>query len=112
MLNLQTRIHLEKVKLACPIREQKLNRAGANVVHGPGDLDCGLTHTRAQLGVINWRRAFFNYLLMAALDGTLALTKMNTIAVLVGKDLNFNVSGLLNYFFEIHFRVAECRGSL
>src|SRR5438034_1013886 len=112
MLNLQTRIHLEKVKLARRIREQKLNSAGSHVVHGPGDLDCGFTHTRAQLSVINWRRAFFNYLLMATLDGTLALTKMNIMAVLVGKDLNFNVSWLLNYFFEINFRVAECRGSL
>jgi len=37
---------------------------------------------------------------MAALDGTLAFTEMNIIAVLVGKDLDFNVSRLLDYFFR------------
>src|SRR5256885_2136772 len=103
MLDLQTRIHLEEIEIARRGREQKLNCAGANIVHSLRDLDCGFAHAGTQPGVINWRGALFNNFLMAALDGTLAFTKMNIIAVLVGKDLDFYVSRLLNYLFQIDF---------
>ena len=103
MLNLQTRIHLEKIKITRGVREQKLNGASANVVYGFRDPDCDFTHSFAQLRVVNWRRAFFDYFLMATLNRTLALTKVHVIALLVRNDLNLNVSRLLNYFFQIDF---------
>ena len=103
VLDLQTRIHLEKIKITRGVREQKLNGAGANVVYGFRDPDCDFTHSFAQLGVVNRRRAFFDYFLMATLNRTLALTKVHVIALLVRNDLNLNVSRLLNYFFQIDF---------
>src|SRR3954471_7577504 len=49
---------------------------------------------------------------MPALDRALALAEMNHIAVLVRHDLKFNVTGVLDVFFDIAMSDAECIGGL
>jgi hypothetical protein len=45
--------------------------------------------------------------LVAALDGTLALTEPHRIAVLVGQQLHLDVAGVDDGFFDIDFAVSE-----
>ncbi len=48
----------------------------------------------AQFGGDRRRRRFLDHLLMAALDRAIALAEMDDVAVLVGKDLDFDVAGV------------------
>ena len=57
-----------------------------------------------------WR--FFNELLMAALDGALALKERDHIAVLVGKHLELDVARLLDELLHVELAVAEGVGRL
>src|SRR5690625_800817 len=44
---------------------------------------------------------------MTALNGAIALTKMNSIAVPIGHDLNFDVARLDDGPLQDHFRISE-----
>jgi hypothetical protein len=68
MLDLQARVHLKKVELARGIRDEKFNRARAHVIDRPCHSDSGRAHPFAQRRIVNGRRAFFDYFLMAALN--------------------------------------------
>ena len=52
-------------------------------------------------------RAFLDDLLMTALHGAFALTEMNQVAVPVARDLDFNVTRLLDHLFEVDFAVVK-----
>ena len=51
--------------------------------------------------------AFFDDLLMTALQGAFALPKMDQVAVPIARDLDFNVTRPLDHFFEIDFAVVK-----
>src|SRR5437868_8156214 len=51
-LDLKTRVHLEKIKLVRHIREQKLNRTRARVIHCATDLHCRFAHPPPQLRIV------------------------------------------------------------
>ena len=53
MLDLQTRVHLQEIKLACLIGDEEFNGAGARVVNSTSDLHCRLAHALAKLLVID-----------------------------------------------------------
>src|SRR5258708_39616514 len=107
MLNLQPCVHFKKVELASCISYEKLDRTGAGVVYGTRDLHCSLTHPPAKDRIVDWRRAFFDYLLMAPLNRAFALTEMHYVAVRVSKDLYLDVSRLLNPFLAVHRSFAK-----
>src|SRR5262249_33474460 len=107
MLNLQARVHLEKIEIACRISEQKLNRPRAGVVHRTSDLHGSSAHALTEFGIVYRRRTFFDHFLMAALNGTLALAEMDHVAVRVAEDLYLDVPRTFNRFFEIERRVAK-----
>ncbi len=62
--------------------------------------NCGVTFTR-------WR--FLQQLLVAALDGALALAERDDVAVLVGEDLELDVARALDELLHVHVAVAERR---
>ena len=58
------------------------------------------------------RGRFFDQLLMAALDGALALEERGDIAVLIGQHLELDVARLLDELLHVELAVAEGVGSL
>src|SRR5690606_41449529 len=74
--------------------------------------DRGFAHLFADFRCNRWRRCFFDKFLQTSLAGTIALTKMDDISVLVGQNLNFDVTEISNKFFQIDARVSESRFSL
>src|SRR5690349_8345716 len=112
MLDLKTRVHLEKIELTRRVREQELNSARARVVHRATDLHCRFAHTRAQVGIVDRRRALFDHFLMAPLDRAFTLAEMDHVAMIVGKDLDLDMSRTFDCFFQIERGIAKGRGSL
>ncbi len=55
---------------------------------------------------------FFDQLLMAALDGALALEERGHVAVLVGQHLELDVARLLDELLHVELAVAEGVGGL
>ena len=50
---------------------------------------------------------FFQQLLMAALDGALALSEADDVAVLVGQHLEFDVARVLDVLLHVEVAIAE-----
>src|SRR6266571_7843089 len=112
MLDLQARVHLEEIKLTRGFSDEKLNRAGANIIHRARDLDRGFAHLHAQRRIVDRGRAFFDDFLVAALNRALALAEMNHVSASIREELDFDVAWLVDDFFEIERSVAESSGSL
>src|SRR6185436_11620461 len=83
MLYLQTSVHLEKIKIARHVRIEKLNCAGAHVVHAPGNLDRRLAHPLSQIFIVEWRWTLLNHLLVTPLNRAFALAEMDVVTMLV-----------------------------
>src|SRR5690606_10014865 len=66
-----------------------------------------VTHLLAHEGRHGRAWRFFDEFLMPTLNGTFTLVKMDNIAMLVAKDLNFNVLGIPNVSFNVNGIVAE-----
>src|SRR6185369_3129308 len=110
MLDLQTRVHLQKVEIVSRIGNEKLDRARARVVHRASDLNRGFTHAMAQIRIVDRRRTLFDHFLMATLNRTLALAEMDHVAIFVAEYLYLNMPRALDCFFQIQRRVTESRG--
>src|SRR5262249_32450629 len=106
VLDLDPRIHFHKIEFRVRI-EQELDGSGAVVANLPACLHCHRGYLMAQLGCQCRRGCFFEKLLVPSLDGAFALTQMDYIAQFVAKDLNLDVPGRLDIFFEIHSRVSK-----
>src|ERR1700760_2036457 len=111
VLHLQARVHLEKIKILCLIH-QKLHRAGIHVPRFSGQPARRFTHAAPQLRphYRGWR--LLDHFLMAALYRTLALAKIDDVAMLIGKQLNLNVARPLYQLFEIDLARTEGAQSL
>ena len=114
VLHLNTRVHLQEEILGlggrAPIhREQALDRARADVVHGPcglhADLPDALAH-RLIHDPLGGRR-LLDELLVAALDRAVALAQVDRGAVLVGEDLDLDVARVGEVALEVDGRVGE-----
>src|SRR5215510_4335208 len=108
MFDLQPRVHLQEIEVLLRV-DQEFDRAGAVVVGCAGDLDRRLAHSRAQVGVVETRRAFFDHLLVASLDGAFAFAQVDDIAVFVAKYLDLDMTRAFDEFLDIDRRVAERR---
>jgi biotin carboxylase len=87
---------------------QEFHRPRIVVGGGGHDSQRRFTHPRAQVRIHDWRRAFFDHLLMAPLDRALAFTEVHGIAVTVCENLDLDVARLLDEFFEIDGIIAKC----
>src|SRR5215510_2058268 len=100
MLDLEPRVHFKKEVIAVFI-DQKFNCPYIVIIGYAGDFDGSFTHTPAQIWIVETGRAFFDYLLMAALDGAFSFAQMNNVAVPVGDHLNFNMPRAPDIFFQV-----------
>ena len=106
MFNLQTGIHLQKIKILAST-DNKLHCSGRTVVNctrkchrlGAHRGPCFRRNERA--------RGFFDYLLMAALDRTFAFADIDNIAVLVCHQLNFDMARLNHKFLDENARISK-----
>ena len=105
MLHLQPRVHLDEIELAVLVEE--LHRAGAAVL----DLAHGRRHRLADFlacGVVERRRGgLLEDLLMAPLQGAVALAEMDRIALTVAENLDLDVARLGEIFLHVDLVVAE-----
>ena len=107
VLDLDARIDLDEIELAGVGIHQELDRAGAGIVRGMGDGD-GVAGELLPLGVVEIGRGrALDDLLVAALDGAVALEEVDDGAVLVGEDLHLDVAGALDQLLEIDLVAAE-----
>ena len=90
MLDLKARIHLKEIEFTRLIK-QKLNRSRTHIINSLGRLDRCLPHGHSQLGRHDRTRRFFHHLLMAALNRTITLSKVNRITQLIGEHLDLNM---------------------
>ena len=91
MFDLNTRVDLDEVVPALLIN-QELGRTGVSVVDGFRELDGiaqdGLSDVFRQVRC----RGNLNDLLVSSLDGTVSLVQMDTVAVTIGQELDFDVT--------------------
>jgi len=88
----------------------ELHRAGIGIMCGLSDADGRLAHLFAQLRKFVFderRRGFFHHLLIAPLDGTIALTEVNDVPACVAEDLKLDVVWVLDELLDVNGRVTE-----
>jgi len=106
MLDLQTGVHLEEIEILFVIDEE-LDRAGVGVGRGLRDADRNFAHAAAHVGIDDWRRRFFEHLLMAALQRAFAFAEVDRVAVLVGQHLHLDVARIDDGLLDINFAVSK-----
>ena len=112
MLHLYARIHLDEMQLLVLVH-QKFDRACVPVAHRAQRLAEHISDFVPQLHADLQRRRFLQQLLMPPLNGAFALSQAHHVAMLVGKNLEFDVPGMLHVFFHVEIPIAECgRGFL
>src|SRR4051812_2493334 len=93
MLDLNPSVHLHEVELLVSVIDEELDGADVLVAHGLAKLERGRAHLLAKLGGANRARTFFQKLLVAALDGAVALAEEDAVAMLVAENLDLDVPG-------------------
>ena len=106
VLHLDAGIHLDEVIVAFLI-DQELHRARIHVTDRLRELDRGLPHSLAQPGREERRRTFFDHLLVAPLDRTIAFPEVHGVAIIVGHDLKLDVVRVHDQLLDINVGVAE-----
>ena len=66
-----------------------------------------MTHLISEFLGEGWAGGFFEEFLMSALNGTISLAEVDDVTVVVGEDLDFDVPGFFDEFFEVDPGIAE-----
>jgi len=106
MLDLEAGVDLKEIKIVLGVDEE-FDRAGVAIAASAREKDSGVAHLFPQAGRHDGRGRFFDDLLVASLDGTLALAERDDAAVSVGEDLDFDVARLLEIFFKIEAGIIK-----
>src|SRR3954462_11006526 len=109
MLHLHALVDLQEVVIAAVV-DDKFDRASARVFGHFRQTHRRLAHLLAQILKFVFdqrRRRFFDDLLIAALDRTIAFAQMDNVAGSIAYDLKFNVVWVLDELLDIYGRVAE-----
>ena len=109
MFDLQTGVHLKKVKILCAV-DDKFHSPRAGIPHRLRQCTGLLTHGLAHFGGEEWARGLFNHLLIAPLNRTLALIEINAIAMAISQDLNLNMARLGDEFLNKNPVIAKTAG--
>ena len=108
VLDLEPRVHFQKIEIQLFI-QQKLDRAGAQILATFGHSDGSLAHFFPQNRGQNSRWGLLDHLLVPPLDRTFALKKIDSVALRVGDDLDLDVARRRDIFFDKNRAVAERR---
>src|SRR5881396_603053 len=106
MLDLHASVHLEEVEAA--VRpEQELDGAGIVVVDGAGQAERGASHLLPAGPVHGGRGCLLHELLAAAQQRALALAKMESVTVMIGEELDLDVTSAGEEGLEVDSPAAE-----
>ena len=106
VLDLQAGVHLHKVEVVVHV-EQKLDRAGVDIMHSLCRLDRRDHHFFAGLFVKRGAGAFLDHLLILALNAAFALAEADDVVVFIAEKLHFDVLYGADELFKIARAVAE-----
>ena len=106
VLDLQAGVHLEEVEVAVRLGEA-FDGAGVVVAEGLDRLDGAAGEAGAEVGRDGGAGRFLDHLLVAALDGAVALTQVADGAVVVGEDLDLDVARAEHLALEVEVVAAE-----
>ena len=106
MLNLQSGVHFQKIEILFTI-DHELYGSGGYIVHCLCQSHCLTGNIASRLVVQKWRWRLLDHFLMATLQRTLPLTQMNCISVLIGDNLNLDVSGILDELLNKYTVIAK-----
>ena len=106
VLDLDPRIGLDEVEILLLVH-QKLDGAGIDIIDRANNLQRQIADFLAFLAGEIGRRRQFDDLLMPPLDRAVPLEIMHDVAVLIPHDLDFDVLGILQVFFQKDRGVAE-----
>ena len=105
MFNLNTRIHFDEIEFAVFI--QKFKCACATIADFLAGVGTTFTDTVNQsAGNVRGRR-FLDNLLMASLHRAVTFSEPDSIFMVIGEYLNFNVTRVFKEFFHVNLRIAE-----
>ena len=107
VLDLDARVDLDEVEGAGVGIHQELDRASADIVRGAADLERRLAQGRTALLVEVGSGGALDHLLVAALDGAVALEQVDQVAVTVAQKLHLDVPRALDQLLEIDLVLAE-----
>ncbi len=100
MFNLQARVDLEEVKRAGGVVVNVFDGTGVVISGGVAQAGGGFEQTSALLGGESGGGRFLDDFLIAALNGAVAFADGYYVAAAVAEDLDFDVAGVLDKFFE------------
>jgi hypothetical protein len=106
MLHLDPRIDLDKIEVQLLV-QQKFNRPGVDISHSSSNCQSSLTEFLAFLFIQMERGGDFDNFLVPPLNGTIPLVKMNQIAMRITKDLDLEMFGFFDVFFQKNISVTK-----
>jgi len=111
MLDLQAGVHFQEPERVERQRlgaiDDELDGACAFIADRFGQLDRGIAHGLADLVRHAGGRGFLDDFLAAALQRTVALEQVDGIAMTVAKDLDLDMAGLFDQFFQHDAAIAK-----
>src|SRR4030095_2733268 len=87
VFNLESSVHLQKIKIASFVRDEKLDRSCPHIADRSRELHCGRTHHFTQPRIVDWRGTLLNHFLVTSLNRALTFTKVHNVALAIGEDL-------------------------
>src|SRR5210317_758968 len=110
MFNLQASVHLHEIEATICIK-QELYSPCTDVTNRLGGIHSSSPHQAAQMLIQPGGGGLFNDLLMPTLDRAVPFKEVYDIALIISKDLNFNVTWSFEIFLQQDVIIAESRGS-
>ena len=106
VFNLDPGIHLQEIEIKLFIH-QKLNGSCVGISNLFPDLYSRFAHFFPNFRSEGGGGRLFDDLLVPSLDGTFTLKQMDDIAVLVGQDLDLNMTRLLQILFDVNGLISK-----
>ena len=112
MLYLNTRVHLDEIKVITINVVQEFNGSSIPVPRMRRQAHGGVMQPPAGSLWNGCRRRFFNQFLVATLDGAVAFTEVDNFALAITENLHFHVACAGDETLHVQAAIAECRQCL